>query len=168
LSLYQQHGLLFVSPGATISADQVYRDIIGTIAPQFPRLRVVGYDPAFAFDIAQRLGAQFDMIAIPQTFAFMTQPCYLLEGLLKSRRLSHQGHPILGWNMANIAVKRDEAGRLRPVKPAVSGSHRKRIDGAVALLMALGVMSRTVPTPEPEYKILFLGGAERSIGPSGW
>ena len=40
LSLYKSRGQLFTSPGATISADQVYRDITTKIAPRFPRLRV--------------------------------------------------------------------------------------------------------------------------------
>ena len=72
----------------------------------------------------------------------MTAPCYTLEGLLKARRVAHAGHPILRWNVSNVEVKRDEAGRLRPVKPRVTGSHRKRIDGVVALLMGLSVLGR--------------------------
>ena len=59
LSLYKSRGQLFTSPGATITADQVYRDIMTTIAPQFPRLRTIGFDPAFAPDVAQRLSAAF-------------------------------------------------------------------------------------------------------------
>ncbi len=152
LSLYRDRGQLFISPGATISADQVYRDIAATIAPQFPRLRVIGYDPAFAPDVAQRLAAQFTTIEIPQNYNFMTSPCYTLEGLLKSRRVAHAGHPILRWNVSNVEVKRDEAGRLRPVKPRVVGQHRKRIDGVVALLMALGVALRQPEVVESVYK----------------
>jgi phage terminase large subunit-like protein len=158
LSLYRDRDLLFVSPGATISADQVYRDIVTTIAPQFPRLRTIGYDPAFAPDVAQRLAAHFDVLEIPQNFNYMTAPCYTLEGLLKARRVTHDGHPILRWNVSNVSVKRDEAGRLRPVKPKVFGQHRKRIDGLVALLMALSVMGRQAPpTPEPTYGFYSLG-----------
>jgi phage terminase large subunit-like protein len=158
LSLYKSRGQLFTSPGATISADQVYRDITTTIAPQFPRLRTIGYDPAFAPDVAQRLSARFTTVEIPQNFAFMTTPCYALEGLLKARRVAHNGHPILKWNVSNVAVKRDEAGRLRPVKPRVVGQHRKRIDGVVALLMGLAVHARQGPVRPPQYQILVLTG----------
>jgi phage terminase large subunit-like protein len=159
LSLYKSRGQLFVSPGATISADQMYRDITTKIAPQFPKLRCVGFDPAFAADISQRLSAQFTMLEIPQTFNYMTTPCYLLEGLLKARRVRHAGHPILKWNVANVEVKRDESGRLRPVKPRVTGSYRKRIDGLVALLMGLAVLGRQAPAPaQPSYTMFVLGG----------
>lgn len=151
LSLYKERGQLFTSPGATVSADQVYRDITTRIAPRFPRLRTIGFDPAFAPDVAQRLGAQFTVLEIPQNFNYMTSPCYTLEGLLKARRVAHDGHPILRWNVANVEVKRDEAGRLRPVKPRVVGQQRKRIDGLVALLMGLNVLARQPAAPVSVY-----------------
>ena len=96
---------------------------------------------------------------------FMTAPAYTLEGLLKARRVQHAGHPVLRWNIGNVEVKRDEAGRLRPVKPRVTGSHRKRIDGVVALLMGLAVLTRQ-PAPEPErqYQIIVLNAGARSDG----
>ena len=34
------------------------------------------------------------------------------------------------------------------MKPKVFGQHRKRIDGVVALLMALSVLARIQPEPE--------------------
>ncbi|HXG69675.1 MAG TPA: terminase large subunit [Gemmatimonadaceae bacterium] len=160
LSLYQQRGQLFTCPGATISADQVFRDIVTRIAPMFPRLRTIGFDPAFAPDVAQRLSVQFDVRECPQNFNFMTAPCYLLEGLLKATRVAHAGHPILRWNVSNVAVKRDEAGRLRPVKPRVVGQHRKRIDGVVALLMGLSMLQREAPAAEPAYQMFVAGGRD--------
>ena len=86
----------------------------------------------------------------------MTSPCYLLEGLLKAKRVAHAGHPILKWNISNVSVKRDEAGRLRPVKPRVIGQHRKRIDGVVALLMGLSMLVRQEPKVEPRDPTLFI------------
>jgi phage terminase large subunit-like protein len=157
LSLYKSRGQVFTSPGATISADQVFRDITTKIAPQFPTLRTIGFDPAFAADISQRLSAQFTVLEIPQNYNYMTTPCYTLEGLLKARRVQHAGHPILRWNVSNVEVKRDEAGRLRPVKPRVTSSHRKRIDGVVAMLMGLAVLSRQpLPISEPTVQLLIL------------
>jgi phage terminase large subunit-like protein len=164
LSLYRQQGILFTSPGPTISADQVYRDITTRIAPQFPRLRTIGYDPAFAPDIAQRLSASFTTMEIPQNYNFMTSPCYAFEGLVKAKRVAHNGHPILKWNVANVEVKRDEAGRLRPVKPRVTGAYRKRIDGVVATLMGLSMLQRAAPLPTPKYQLLVLGAPS----PEGW
>jgi phage terminase large subunit-like protein len=161
LSLFRDRGQLFTSPGDVISADQVYRDISTKIAPRFPRLRTIGFDPAFAPDVAQRLGAQFTMLEIPQNFNYMTSPCYTLEGLLKAGRVAHDGHPILRWNMSNVEVRRDEAGRLRPVKPRVIGQHRKRIDGVVALLMGLSVLTRQ---PAPTSANVYLTRGIKTLG----
>lgn len=159
LSLYREQGLVFTSPGATISADQVFRDITTKIAPRFPRLRTIGYDPAFAPDVAQRLAVGFDVREIPQNYNYMTAPCYALEGLLKAGRVSHDGHPILRWNVSNVAVKRDEAARLRPVKPKSIGRERKRIDGVVALLMGLSMLQRAVPAPQ--LQMVVIGGRRK-------
>ena len=97
----------------------------------------------------------------PQNFNFMTSPCYLLEGLLKGKRVAHAGLPLLKWNMSNVSVKRDEAGRLRPVKPRVIGQHRKRIDGVVALLMGLSMLVRQEPKIEPPEPVLLILGSRR-------
>jgi phage terminase large subunit-like protein len=58
----------------------------------------------------------------------------------------HGGHRLLRWNLENVAVKRDDAGRIRPVKP---GKATKRIDGVVAVLIAL---SRLMAMPPPKPK----------------
>jgi phage terminase large subunit-like protein len=158
LSLYRSRGQVFTTPGATLSTEQIWRDITQTIAPRFPRLRTIGYDPAFAFDLAQRLRASHTPIEFPQNYNFFTAPCYAFEGLIKAGRVQHDGHPLLRWNVSNVAVKRDEAGRIRPVKPKVIGQARKRIDGVVAALMALGVLQREAPAAEPEYTFFVLGG----------
>ncbi len=54
-------------------------------------------------------------------------------------------------------MKRDEAGRLRPVKPKAIGQQRKRIDGVVALLMGLSMLQRAAPVEEPTYQIAVFG-----------
>jgi phage terminase large subunit-like protein len=166
LSLYRDRGLLFESPGATISADQVFRDITTKIAPQFPKLRTIGFDPAFAADISQRLSASFATMEVPQSWNFMTAPCYLFEGLLKAKRVHHAGHPILRWNVSHVAIKRDEAGRLRPTKPKTTGGYRKRIDGVSALLTGLSVLTRQpAPEPEPQFSMFILGSGRRPSWP---
>jgi len=63
---------------------------------------------------------------------------------VKSKRVIHAGHRLLRWNVENVAVKQDDAGRIRPVKPR---KQAKRIDGVVATIMAL---SRLMALPEPQ------------------
>ncbi len=144
--IWKEAGFLTVTEGAAIDYDRVFDDITKRILPRFPLLKQgqVGYDPAFATDIANRLRDRAGMttVEVLQNYTHMNEPCHVLEALVKSKRCRQDGHPLLRWNAENVAVKRDDAGRIRPVKPKKSG---KKIDGVVALLMAL---SRLIVMPD--------------------
>ena len=69
----------------------------------------------------------------------MSAPSKLLEAATISKRLRHAGNPVLAWQMSNVQVKIDDAGNIKPTK---KHSHSTaRIDGAVSLIMALGISS---------------------------
>lgn len=146
LSVWRDQGHLVATSGASIDYDRVYRDITEKIAPRFPLLKQgqIGYDPAFATDIANRLRdrAGFTTVEVLQNYKHLSEPCQVFEALVKAGRWRHDGHPVLRWNVENVAVKRDDAGRIRPVKPR-RGS--RRIDGVVAAIMGL---SRLIGQPE--------------------
>lgn len=55
--------------------------------------------------------------------------------MIMREALEHFGNPVLTWMAKNTDVKRDENDNLRPIKDKQG---RKRIDGIVALIMALG------------------------------
>lgn len=80
----------------------------------------------------------------------MTPALRELEAKLLTGSLRHGNHPVLSMCMANAKVIGDSGARKFDKKTA-----RGRIDGAVALAMAVGVMPAEVTKP-PEYKILFL------------
>lgn len=151
-------GLLTVTEGASIDYDRVRADI-RKIAERYPLLKQgeIGYDPAFATDIAAKLRDKDGLktVEVLQNYAHMNEPCHVFEALVKSGRVVHDGHRILRWNMENVAVKRDDAGRVRPVKPKKPA---KKIDGVVALLMGL---SRLMAAPEPaapqDYTVEWIG-----------
>jgi hypothetical protein len=120
--------------------------------PRFPRLRgaEIGYDPAFATDIAMKLqGEGFRMVEILQNYKYLSEPAHLLEALVKGKRVRHDGHRVLRWNVENCTVKQDDAGRIRPVKPKRA---TRRIDGVVATLM--GVSRLMVESIDPEPSIV--------------
>ena len=134
---WQKKGLLTATEGNVIDYDRILRDITGPIAEQFPLLAEaeIGYDPAFATDIAVKLQNHgYTMVEIPQNYRHFSEPCHIMEAMIKGGRVHHDGHRVLRWNIENVAVKRDDAGRLRPVKPRRAA---KRIDGVVAALMGL-------------------------------
>lgn len=148
LSIWRDQGHLVATSGGSIDYDRIFRDITEKILPRFPRLKEgdLGYDPAFATDIANRLRDKAGMktIEVLQNYKHLSEPSQVFEALVKTGRWRHDGHPVLRWNVENVAIKKDDAGRIRPVKPRRAG---KKIDGVSASLMAL---SRLMVQPEPE------------------
>ena len=86
-------------------------------------------------DLQRRLQDDgFVVVPFGQGFASMTAPSKELERVLLSGQLRHNGNPVLRWMVSNVAVLQDAAGNLKPDK----AKSTERIDGVVALIMALG------------------------------
>lgn len=60
-------------------------------------------------------------------------PTKELMKLTLEEKIAHGGHPVLRWMMDNIFIRTDPAGNIKPDKEKST----ERIDGAVALIMAL-------------------------------
>ena len=134
---WRDRGLLTATKGNVIDHDRILRDIAGPITERFPLLAgaEIGYDHAFATQLAVQLqGHGYTMVETPQNYLHFSEPCHIMEAMVKGGRVHHDGHRVLRWNVENVAVRRDDAGRLRPVKPRRAA---KRIDGVVAALMGL-------------------------------
>ncbi len=78
------------------------------------------------------------MVPWGQGFASMTQAVEAFEVSVLERKLVHDGNPVLTWNISNAMTISDPAGGRKLDKSKT----RFRIDGAVALAMALGLKSR--------------------------
>jgi phage terminase large subunit-like protein len=80
-------------------------------------------------------------------------PTRELEKLIVSRKLAHGRNPVTRWMAANVAVAQDPAGNLKPAKD----TSPERIDGIVAIIMAIGGALVAQEEPQPEYSMFFLG-----------
>lgn len=69
-----------------------------------------------------------------QGFVSMSAPAKEMEVLIRSGKLWHDGDPVLRWALANVELRTDPAGNIKPDKSKSSG----KIDPVVALIMALG------------------------------
>ena len=78
------------------------------------------------------------MVPWGQGYKDMSPAVDALEVAVLERKLVHDGHPCLTWNISNSIAVSDPAGNKKLDKSKV----RFRIDGAVALAMALGLKSR--------------------------
>jgi phage terminase large subunit-like protein len=75
-----------------------------------------------------------------------------LEKLIVPQKLAHGGNPVTRWMASNVAVAQDRAGNLKPAKDKST----ERIDGIVAIIMAIGRAMVVQEEPEPSYQMFIL------------
>jgi len=133
-SKWVKAGWIEATPGDVID----YKYIIKQLEEDVERFEIaeVAYDSWGASKIAQDLDKKgFTMVEERQGFKTMSPPTKDLMNFIlsKPKRYRHDGNPVLRWNVDNTYVKQDEAENLKPDKKKST----QRIDGAVALIMAL-------------------------------
>ena len=83
------------------------------------------------------------MIEMRPTVLNFSEPMKQLEALVLEGRLHHDGDPIMTWMMSNVVCHVDAKDNIYPRKDRAE----QKIDGVVALIMALG---RAMLTQEQE------------------
>lgn len=129
-----EEGYIRATPGNVVDYDLVERDV-ARIA-KYTELQDIAYDRWGASQIAQRLQ---DVHGITlwqhgQGYRDMSPPAKELERLILKRGLRIVENPVLTWMASSVCVTTDPAGNIKPVKRV----RKNRIDGIVALIMALG------------------------------
>ena len=87
------------------------------------------------------------MIPFGQGFASMSAPTKELEKIVLAKELNHGGNKVLRWMCSNLAMKTDPAGNIKMDKAKSS----EKIDGMIALVMALGSYMNGNTTEENPY-----------------
>lgn len=128
-------GHLLTSSGAEID----YRDILDecrTLAQNHSVARSA-IDPHGATALRHQLDEEgLEPVDITQNYTQMSDPMKELEAAINSGRFHHDGNPILSWCVSNV-VGKHVTGNDDIVRPVKEGNDNK-IDGAVALIMAVG------------------------------
>lgn len=138
---WARDGFVTLTEGNAIDYRAIRRDIledIDHVCSLGANVAAIGYDPWGATETASELAdAGLNMVHIRQGYQSLSGPSKELE----RRVLSHQiltGHdPCLRWMASNVATETDPAGNIKPSKRKSS----EKIDGIVALIMAIGVAS---------------------------
>jgi phage terminase large subunit-like protein len=140
-----RHGLIEATEGNVIDYD-IIRERIHEDAEQF-QIREIAFDRWNATQLVTQLTSDgLQMFPFGQGFASMSAPTKELEKLIVGRELAHGGNPVLRWMMSNVSVKQDPAGNVKPDK----SKSTERIDGIVALVMAIGRATlHTQPSASP-------------------
>jgi phage terminase large subunit-like protein len=135
--VWRDQGLLHVTPGATISYEQVITDIM-EITEQ-STIKVVAFDrwriDVFKRDL-ERMGIEWPMTPHGQGFKDMSPALEKMEEYLLGGTICHGMHPVLTMCAANAVATKDPAGNRKLDKSKANG----RIDGMVALAMAIAYL----------------------------
>jgi phage terminase large subunit-like protein len=127
---------------------EVIRKHINDLEKRF-RIRQIAVDRWNATQLASQLeGDGFEMVAFGQGYASMNAPTKKLEELVLSGRITHAGHPVLRWMAGNVSLETDAADNWKPSKK----KSIERIDGIVALVMAVGL---AMNNPGPRYGMYY-------------
>ena len=135
-----RQGHITATPGEVIDYDRI-RATINDLQRRY-RIQEIAIDRWNATQLAVQLDADgFEVMAFGQGYASMNAPTKKLEELILSRQLVHGNHPVLRWMAGHVSLETDAADNWKPSKKT-SGD---RIDGIVALIMALDLATTHAP-----------------------
>ena len=150
---WARHGLLNATPGNSVDYEYVRQTVLAWAA--LFDLQIIGVDPWNARGLITQLGEQdgLTVVEVRQGFASLSGPSKALETAILSKRLRHNGHAVLRWCVSNVSLETDAAGNIKPSKAAST----ERIDGVVALVMAIDQMERHQHAATVEYSVMVVG-----------
>lgn len=97
-------------------------------------IKEIAFDRWGAVQMTQNLeGMGFTVVPFGQGYKDMSGPTKRLMELVLGKEIAHNGNEPLRWMIDNVVVKTDPAGNIKMDKE----KSEERIDGAVALVMAL-------------------------------
>jgi phage terminase large subunit-like protein len=125
---------LSVTDGEIIDFEQIKEDILD-LSRHFT-VRQVAYDPHQATMLVTSLmGEGVPCVEFRPTVLNFSEPMKTLDGLIRAGKISHDGDPVMTWMISNTVGKLDAKDNVYPRKERVEN----KIDGVVALIMALGL-----------------------------
>src|SRR5262249_15527770 len=139
--LWASQGFLRTTPGHTVSYEYVAQHLKRVFDTH--RVQKIAFDRwNMPFLKSWLLNAGFSEQVIAEKFTpfgqgyqSMSPALRDLEAIILEKKLRHGDHPVLKFCASNCVIERDAAGNRKLSKRRSAG----RIDGMIALTMALGV-----------------------------
>jgi len=152
--LWVEQGYIETTPGNSIDPDYIL-DQVEQDADLFD-IDQVAFDRWGAARVVTTLENKgLTMVQFGQGYASMNPPMKELERLVLSGKIRHGNNPVLTWMADNLVARMDPSGNIKPDKE----KSREKIDGMVALIMALDLALR-----HPEKKSVYEKRGIRRLG----
>jgi len=142
---WARQGFITLTEGNVIDYDFIRKDI-NSLGEQY-NICGMGFDRWGSQQIQTQLsGDGFDVQDFGQGFASMSAPSKEFERLVVGGLLRPGMNPVLRWMISNVAVETDAADNIKPSK----SKSKEKIDGIVALIMAIGISISEDPEEQKE------------------
>jgi phage terminase large subunit-like protein len=144
--LWVKQGLMRTTPSATVDYEYIVQDLPDVFGDK--NIELIAFDrwriDVFKKEI-ERAGLDVPLKEFGQGYKDMSPAMDDLEALLLNGKVAHGMNPVLTMCAANAVVTKDPAGNRKLDKHKATG----RIDGMVALTMAVGIMGEEVEEAPP-------------------
>lgn len=138
---WARSGRLILTDGNIIDQNAIQDDL--RLDKDQVQIVAAAYDPFQATKFATELLAEgFPMVEVGATVKNFSAPMKEIEALVKAGRFHHDGDPVLTWMISNVVAHVDKKDNVFPNKQTA----KNKIDGAVALIMAMNV-AMLAPAP---------------------
>jgi phage terminase large subunit-like protein len=137
-------GRLIATDGNVIDQNEIQDDLRAD--KELYQIREIAYDPFQATKFALELQDDgFTMVEMGATVKNFSAPMKSIEALVRARRFHHDGDPAFAWMISNIVAHVDKKDNVFPNKQTA----KNKIDGGVALIMAIGRWETGEPPQGP-------------------
>jgi len=146
-------GWLTITDGNMIDYKAIEADIVD-IHKRFG-ITELAFDPAYAQRTVQEfMNAGIPCIEVRPTVLNFSAPMKHLDGLILSNKIEHDANPCMSWMISNVVSRSDQKDNVYPAKLRPEA----KIDGPVALIMAMNRYMLSTVEPEKEFQIFAFGG----------
>lgn len=134
LTGWARQGYVQVTDGDITDFDVVAEDL-RSLCRDFD-VQEIAFDPALSMYFAGKLIEEgLPLVEITQRSMFFTPPLIQVENLVREKKLAHDGNPVMNWMVSNLVVK---VSKFNELMAPTKERHENKIDGPIAMLMALG------------------------------
>lgn len=136
-----EDGYITVQDGATLDMEKIADYLINIIQTYNVKIYKVGYDQRFAKPFIDRIeDCGIETEVVYQNANTMSLPINITEADFKAHNIQYGNNPVTEWCLSNVCVNVNSLGQAMCFKP--QGSKGKRIDGAIAMIIANAIYIR--------------------------
>jgi len=147
--VWVRQGFITATPGNVVDYDFVLQQVSDDRETfDLPQMAFDRWGAAHIQSQLMAMGGEEFLVQFGQGFASMSAPMKELEKLILGHELAHGNNPVLTWMADNLVAREDPAGNIKPDKEKST----EKIDGMVALIMALDRATRHKPPKRSIYE----------------